>query len=344
MHPCLLASMSLIAIIVIVSYLMRFFFINMKYLFVFTTLSLITFFLLHIAYLKYAKPNKRYDVVSTNGIIGSIVKEILGDAGKSCYIVPLGAEPHEYEINSEERKKMNEASLLISNGLGLEAAKGISYVISQHSNLLDLGKYCLSKVPDEIIVYEDGSYDPHLWMDAKMLILWTDVISSKLCKMFPKDSQKILSRSGKIISRMSKIDNETRNRFYKLKNKPYLVTNHKGFSYFVKSYISRSLDKYTDSPQGLSQFVEPNNKDIERVCEFIRKNKVKCLFRELGMSDVFLLKIKEILSNQGYYVFLSKERLQSDSGDEDKYKDLSVAEAMLIENSSIIIANISKYE
>ncbi len=61
-------------------------------------------------------------VVVTTEVLGSVVSQLVGDAGEVSVIMPSGANPHSYEPSARDAERMLGADVLVSNGLDLEEA------------------------------------------------------------------------------------------------------------------------------------------------------------------------------------------------------------------------------
>ncbi|MCE2528013.1 MAG: zinc ABC transporter substrate-binding protein [Actinomycetia bacterium] len=59
-------------------------------------------------------------VVVTTTILGDIVKSLVGDDGQVEVLLPIGADPHDFQLSSQDGVKIREADLVVANGLGLE--------------------------------------------------------------------------------------------------------------------------------------------------------------------------------------------------------------------------------
>ena len=59
-------------------------------------------------------------VVVTTTILGDLVKGLVGDAGTVEVLLPVGADPHDFQMSSQDGAKLREADLVVANGLGLE--------------------------------------------------------------------------------------------------------------------------------------------------------------------------------------------------------------------------------
>ena len=59
-------------------------------------------------------------VVATTTILGDLVKALVGDDGTVEVLLPVGADPHDIQLSSQDGVKIRTADLVVANGLGLE--------------------------------------------------------------------------------------------------------------------------------------------------------------------------------------------------------------------------------
>ncbi|HTX92264.1 MAG TPA: zinc ABC transporter substrate-binding protein, partial [Anaerolineales bacterium] len=59
-------------------------------------------------------------IVVTYSILGSVVKDLVGDRANVIVLMPNGQDPHEWEPSAKDVETLTHADLIVQNGLGLE--------------------------------------------------------------------------------------------------------------------------------------------------------------------------------------------------------------------------------
>jgi zinc/manganese transport system substrate-binding protein len=88
------------------------------------------------------------NVVVTYSAIGDVVSRLVGDAATVTVLIPNGQDQHDFEPSAKDVETINNASLVVSNGLDLEEGledsllqaekSGVSmFHIADHVTLLD---------------------------------------------------------------------------------------------------------------------------------------------------------------------------------------------------------------
>ena len=59
-------------------------------------------------------------VVVTYSVLGNIVEQLVGDAATVTTLIPDGQDPHEFEPSAKDIESLNNANIVVSNGLDFE--------------------------------------------------------------------------------------------------------------------------------------------------------------------------------------------------------------------------------
>ena len=74
-------------------------------------------------------------VVVTYSVLGSVVKDLVGDAATVTVLMPNGADPHEWAPSAQDIETMTKADLLVENGLGLEGGMGDAFTQAEQAGV-----------------------------------------------------------------------------------------------------------------------------------------------------------------------------------------------------------------
>jgi zinc/manganese transport system substrate-binding protein len=228
-------------------------------------------------------------IVVTYSILGSVVQELVGDKADVTISIPNGLDPHEWEPSAKAIETINNADLVIRNGLGLEAgmekclktaeAKGVK--IFTASDYIDIrhvgpGEGIPSGDPDQVI----GAADPHLWTDPVMMKGIVEALVPALKKELDID---IVDRALSIEARLDELNKQTAEVVSAIppENRK-IVTGHESMGYFAQRYGFKLTGVIIPS---LSSQASASAADLATLKDAINRNKVRALFTEVGTSS-----------------------------------------------------------
>ncbi|MBI4180912.1 MAG: zinc ABC transporter substrate-binding protein [Chloroflexi bacterium] len=227
-------------------------------------------------------------IVVTYSVLGSIVKDLVGDNANVTVSIPNGLDPHEWEPSAKDIETINKADLVIENGLGLEGgmektlgvarSNGVKfftasdYITVRH---VGTGEGILSGDPDQAV----GAADPHLWLDPLSMKSVVSALASELKKDFninvtAQDQNlegQLDSLNSKITGTVAVIPQANRK----------LVTGHESMGYFAQRYGFKLVGVIIP---GLSSQAGVSAADLAVLKKTIQDNQVKAIFTELGTS------------------------------------------------------------
>lgn len=191
------------------------------------------------------------------------------------YIVPPGTEPHDYEITPKAMKDIQNADLLIKNGLGIDNfADKIQSELKLNIVVATEGitpvSYEDKSVHDDEHEKEDnhGQYDPHVWLDIDLAIKECENIKKALIKIDKKNKDYYENNYNEYTEKLKELKLKYDENLKELKNNKIIVS-HDAYGYLSKSYGIEQI-----SVTGISPNQEPSLSKISEISNFAKKNNI----------------------------------------------------------------------
>jgi zinc/manganese transport system substrate-binding protein len=231
------------------------------------------------------KSNQKIIVV-TYSILGSVVKDLVGDKALVIVSMPNGQDPHEWEPSAKDIETLTKADLIVQNGLGLEGgmekalaqAKEVGvkfFTASDHITVrhVGAGEGIPSGDPDQAV----GAEDPHLWMDPVEMKSIVDALTMQVKTDLGID---LSDRAKDLDGRLDSLNNEIEDVVNTLpENNRKLVTGHESMGYFAERYGFKLVGAIIPS---ITSQAEVSASDLAELKKLIMDNQVKAIFTELG--------------------------------------------------------------
>jgi zinc/manganese transport system substrate-binding protein len=228
-------------------------------------------------------------VVVTYSILGSVVKELVGDSVNVVALMPNGADPHEWEPSAKDIETLYKADLIVQNGLELEngmqkvlkeaSSRGIkTFTTAEHITIRKIGQGegIPTGDPDQAV----GADDPHLWTDPLAMKNAAGALAVQLKKDLGID---VDSRSSDLQNRLDELNKELIGIVATLPTVDRkLVTGHESMGYFAQRYGFKLIGAIIPS---ITSQAEVSASSLAALKKLIEDNKVKAIFTELGTSS-----------------------------------------------------------
>ena len=261
---------------------------------------------------------KLLNVVTSVAPITNIVQNIGGDKINLIGLVPEGINSHTFELIPSDTIKINDADLVIIDGLNLETniekiAKNVISKTPNNIQLLKLGDKTISKqdwIFDFSFPKEKGDPNPHLWLNVEYAIKFANLTRDKLIEMDPSNSQYYSENSNKYTQLLKQLDEGIKKSVetIPLKNRK-LLTYHDSWAYFAPRYGMTVIGAIQ-----ATDFSDPSPKDIADLIDQVRIEKVPAIFA----SEVFPTNIVDQIAKEGNVSIvetLSDDNLPGNPGD-----------------------------
>ena len=201
-------------------------------------------------------------VVASFFPIYEFVKKVGGDKVDASVLIPVGAEPHDFDPTIQQIQNTQSAAAIVYNGAGMEAT-WINKVNPKFAIDTSKGLNLFSTKDPEI----HASTDPHIWLDPILAIHQVENIRDGLVKVDPKNTAYYRNNAQNFIGQLKSLDTAIRGNLSSSNcAKRDFIAFHNAFSYFAKEYglKQHSIQGLTPEgeilPQRLVEVVQLANK------------------------------------------------------------------------------------
>jgi len=187
-----------------------------------------------------------------------IAKEIGGNNTIVTSVIPIGVEPHDWEITPQRISNIMGADVIIYNGIGFDAWLGKkeqfrnSFLVDISKDLqpIKIGEQELEN-PEQGRQYDDHTsrYDPHVWLDPIFVKNISNTISSALIKLDPNNTKAYEQNTKNFIQRLDALDSLIKASLNNCELKDF-ITFHEAFQYFANRYGLNQHAVHGNSPEG----------------------------------------------------------------------------------------------
>ena len=175
----------------------------------------------------------KINVVASFYPIYEFVKAVGGDRINLSVLIPIGAEPHNFDPTIQEVQKANSANLLVYNGASMEEP-WIHSLSPQNTVNTSKGINLLANPNDPDI---KGPNDPHIWLDPVLAIQQVQNIRDGLDKVDPKNTAYYNQNAQNFIGQLNKLDTAFKGNLTSSNcAKKDFIPFHLAFAYFAKQY------------------------------------------------------------------------------------------------------------
>jgi len=175
----------------------------------------------------------KINVVTSFFPIYEFVKAVGENRINLSVLIPIGAEPHDFDPTIQEVQKANSANLLVYNGASMEEP-WIHNLAPQNTVDTSKGMNLLANPSDPEI---KGPNDPHIWLDPVLAIKQVQNIRDGLDKIDPKNAAYYNQNAQNFIGQLNKLDIAFRGNLTSSNcAKRNFIPFHLAFAYFAKRY------------------------------------------------------------------------------------------------------------
>jgi ABC-type Zn uptake system ZnuABC Zn-binding protein ZnuA len=229
----------------------------------------------------------RIQIVTTIYPYEILIREIAGERAEVSSLIPADASPHSYSPTPSDIKALEDADLVVSNGMGLAA--NISEVLkSLGSRHIEAAAFLSgflpaedkhnhddqSKLPGHHHSHDHGSVNPHFWLDPVFLLKIAEGVTEKIISLDPEHTSYYESNFQEIESALLDLDRNIAAERKEL-GELSIINFHDAFYYFNKRYDIHRAVVVMESPGK-----EPSPRELVNIGRMIKEHEVAVLFIE----------------------------------------------------------------
>jgi zinc transport system substrate-binding protein len=193
-------------------------------------------------------------------------------------LTPIGAEPHDLELNSEQLDRLLEARVAFVLGNGFQPAvekaadRRDGPTVDLLPKLVDARGKKIAKEG------KTGGIDPHVWLDPILMSQLVGEVERGLTAADPKGAATYEKNTQALQDQLSALDARYRERLTGC-SRDLLVTSHEAFGYLANRYRLRQ-----EGVAGLSPDAEPDPARLGELAALARDQGVTTVFTEETVS------------------------------------------------------------
>ena len=242
-------------------------------------------------------------IAVTYSVIGDLVSQLVGDNATVSVVISDGQDPHDFQPSAKDIETINNAALVVSNGLEFE--EGLEEVLE---NIADSGGN-IFMVGDHITVrkiedgdehsdddhgddHKDDEYgddhgdehgdkhtggDPHLWLSPATMLEMLPALTTALSQATGAD---LSAEATALTTKLQDLDGEVKSIINGL-DECNLVSGHDEMGYFADRYGCKVIGVIIPSFTTTS---EATAGELAKLKKQVEQNKVPAIFTGLGVS------------------------------------------------------------
>jgi zinc/manganese transport system substrate-binding protein len=257
-------------------------------------------------------------VIATFSILADFVRNVGGDRIEVASLVGSNSDAHVYAPTPADARRLAEAKLVVVNGLGLEGwmTRLVKASGTKAATVTATAGIATRKMEDE---HHGGRMvtDPHAWQSVANAKIYVANIRDGLAAADPAGKASYVANAAAYTGKLDALEAEVKAAIAKIPaDRRRIITTHDAFGYFGAAYGITFI-----APEGVSTETQASAKDVAKIIEQIRKQKIPAVFME-NISDPRLM--QQIAKETGAKIggTLYSDALSDDKGPAATYLDM----------------------
>jgi zinc/manganese transport system substrate-binding protein len=236
-------------------------------------------------------------VTASFSILGDVVRNIGGERIALTILVQPGSDAHVYAPTPADAKTVGEAKVVITNGLKFESwMKSLVQSSASKAVVVEAAKGVKTRAGKEESGHNHGhshgAADPHAWQSVPNVRIYVVNIRDALISADPAGKSAYEANTIRYLAELNALDADIRASVAKIPaDRRKIITSHDAFGYFADTYGVKFI-----APRGVSTEAEASAKDVAKLIQQIKREKITAVFVE-NISDQRL--IQQIAKDTG---------------------------------------------
>ena len=255
-------------------------------------------------------------VLATFSILGDLVRNVGGDRVEVAILVGPNSDAHVYAPAPADAKKVADAKVVLTNGLGYEGWMARLLKASGTKAPVAVATKGVKERKAQDSHGHSGA-DPHAWQSVANVKVYVANIRDALIAADPAGKSTYEANAAAYLAKLDALDQEVRAAVSAIPvDRRKIITSHDAFGYFQQAYGVTFI-----APQGVSTEAEPSARDVARIITQVKMQKIPAVFLE-NVTDPRLM--ERIAQETGARVGgkLYSDALTDDKGDAPNYIEL----------------------
>jgi zinc transport system substrate-binding protein len=226
----------------------------------------------------------KLQVVTTFLPMTQFTRAVAGERAEVSQLLPPNAEPHDYQAKPEDVRRLANAQVLVTNGLGMEEflASTIKNAENPKLRIVDSSRGVVTLTSEAVTetagsdhnhAHEHGELNPHIWLDPKRAIKQVENIRDGLIAADPEGKPVYTANAAQFISELKTLDAEITTSLKAYSGKTF-IAYHDFAPYFAQSYGLKA-EFLVNLPQE-----NPSPADVKRVIQTAKASNLRTLLTD----------------------------------------------------------------
>ncbi len=230
----------------------------------------------------------------------SYVSQIVQDRAKVVPLVDAGFNPHSYEMQPADLKRLMTMDALVVNGIGHDefAFRALDTLHSQQGKESDLKVISANTdVPLLSAANANGAWNPHTFVSISASIRQLYTIARELGELDPDNARFYKTNAVKFARELRRMKNNYRAHLIGLDlSGVRIASTHNAYGYFLQEF-GIGIDTVIEPAHG----VEPSASQLQQTIDRIRDANIQIMFTELNMDNRYVTTIEQATGIRIYH-------------------------------------------